>query len=51
MRQSEWQQIAEQQERVIEELCSLCKEIMAQLSQYKSIEEEEKRLQKLEGDK
>lgn len=43
-----WQAIAEQQERVIEELIKLCKELIYQLSQYKNIEEEEKILKELE---
>lgn len=44
-----WQTIAEQQERVIEELVKLCDDIIAQLAQYKNIEEEERRLKELEG--
>lgn len=45
-----WQSIAEQQEKVIEELVALCNSILAQLAQYKNIEEEERRLQELEGE-
>lgn len=44
-----WQTIAEQQERVIEELVRLCDDIIAQLAQYKNIEEEDRRLKELEG--
>lgn len=44
-----WQAIAEQQERVIEELVKLCDDLIAQLSQYTNIEEEERRLRELEG--
>lgn len=33
-----WQTIAEQQERVIEELVELCNTILSQLSQFKNIE-------------
>ena len=43
-----WQEIVLQQERVIEELTQLCKELLSQLSQYRSIEEEEERLRELE---
>lgn len=44
-----WQTIAEQQERVIEELVKLCDDLIARLSQYTNIEEEERRLRELEG--
>lgn len=44
-----WQSIAEQQARTIEELVELCNKILAQLSQYKNIDEEERRLRELEG--
>lgn len=44
-----WQAIAEQQERVIEELIKLCDDIIAQLAQYKNIEEEDRKLRELEG--
>ena len=43
------QAIAEQQERVIEELVKLCDDLIARLSQYTNIEEEERRLRELEG--
>lgn len=44
-----WQAIAEQQERVITELAKLCDDLIAQLAQYKNVEEEEQRLRELEG--
>lgn len=44
-----WQSIAEQQEQVIEELVKLCDDLIARLSQYTNIEEEERRLRELEG--
>lgn len=44
-----WQTLAEQQERVIEELVKLCDDLIARLSQYTNIEEEERRLRELEG--
>lgn len=44
-----WQAIAEQQERVIDELIRLCDDLIAQLAQYKNIEEEERKLRELEG--
>lgn len=44
-----WQAIAEQQERVIEELIKLCDDLIARLSQYTNIEEEERKLRELEG--
>lgn len=44
-----WQAIAEQQEQVIEELVKLCDDLIARLSQYTNIEEEERRLRELEG--
>ena len=44
-----WQAIAEQQERVIEELIKLCDDLIARLSQYTTIEEEERKLRELEG--
>ncbi len=44
-----WQAIAEQQERVIEELTKLCNELVAELAQFKNIEEEERKLRELEG--
>lgn len=43
-----WQTIAEHQATVIEELSSLCHDLINTLSQYKNIEEEEQRLQELE---
>lgn len=43
-----WQTIAEQQERVIEELIELCGELISELSQYKNVEAEEEKLKKLE---
>lgn len=44
-----WRAIAEQQERVIEELIKLCDDLIARLSQYTNIEEEERKLRELEG--
>ena len=44
-----WQSIAEEQARIIEKLVKLCKDLIYQLSQYKNIDEEEKRLKELEG--
>ena len=44
-----WQSIAEEQARIIEQLVKLCNGILNQLSQYKNIDEEERRLQELEG--
>lgn len=46
-----WQAIAEEQARTIEELVELCNMILSQLSQFKNIEEEERRLRELNGDK
>ncbi len=45
-----WQAIAEKQARTIEELIELCNSILSELSQYKNIEEEERRLEELKGD-
>ncbi len=45
-----WQVIAEKQARTIEELIELCNFILSELSQYKNIEEEERRLEELKGD-
>lgn len=45
-----WQAIAEEQARTIEELVELCNMILSQLSQFKNIEEEERRLRELNGD-
>lgn len=44
-----WEAIAEQQERVIEELVKLCNNLLARLAQHENIEEEERRLRELEG--
>ena len=44
-----WETIAEQQERVIEELVKLCDNLLARLAQHENIEEEERRLRELEG--
>lgn len=44
-----WQAIAEQQERVIEELVKLCDDLIARLAQHENIEEEERKLRELEG--
>lgn len=44
-----WEAIAEQQERVIEELVKLCDNLLARLAQHENIEEEERRLRELEG--
>ena len=46
-----WQAIAEEQAHIIEKLVKLCNELIDQLSQYKNIDEEERRLRELEGDK
>lgn len=43
-----WQAIAERQALLIEELTSLCSDILTQLSQYKNVEAEEERLKELE---
>lgn len=43
-----WQAIAEQQERVIEELCRLCDDLVARLAQHENIVKEERRLRELE---
>ena len=42
-----WQEIAEKQALIIEELTELSAEIIFQLSQYKNIEQEEERLKEL----
>ena len=42
-----WQEIAEKQALIIEELTELSTEIIFQLSQYKNIEQEEERLKEL----
>lgn len=46
-----WQSVAEEQAHIIEKLVKLCNELIDQLSQYKNIDEEERRLRELEGDK
>lgn len=46
-----WQSLAEQQQRIIDELISFCDDLLARLSQYESIEDEERRLRQMEGDK
>lgn len=46
-----WQALAEQQQKVIEELVKLCDDLLMRLSQFENIEEEERRLRELEGDK
>lgn len=43
-----YQAIAEEQARIIDELSALCKQLISELSQYKSCEEEEKKLKELE---
>ena len=43
----DWQSIAERQAITIEELSVLCHELINELSQYKNIEAEEKRLSEL----
>lgn len=43
-----YQAIAEEQARIIDELSTLCKQLISELSQYKNCEEEEKRLKELE---
>ncbi|MBQ6318183.1 MAG: hypothetical protein IJI23_00135 [Lachnospiraceae bacterium] len=46
-----WRSIAEEQARIIEQLVDLCNNLIYQLSQYKNIEDEERRLRELNGDK
>lgn len=43
----EWQHIAEEQAITIEGLAKLCHELLSELSQYKTVENEEKRLSEL----
>ena len=43
----DWQKVAEEQALIIENLSQLCHEILCELSQYKNIEPEEKRLSEL----
>lgn len=43
----DWQKVAEEQAVIIENLSQLCHEILYELSQYKNIEAEEKRLSEL----
>lgn len=43
-----WQAIALEQARIIEEFTNLCDNLIAELAQYKSIEEEERKLRELE---
>lgn len=43
----DWQKLAEEQALIIENLSQLCHEILYELSQYKNIEAEEKRLSEL----
>lgn len=43
----DWQKVAEEQALIIENLSQLCHEILYELSQYKNIEAEEKRLSEL----
>ena len=45
-----WQEIAEKQALIIEELTELSTEIIFQLSQYKNIEQEEERLKGINKD-
>lgn len=42
-----WQTVAEQQALLLEELASLYRKALQELSQYKNIEDEEKRLNSL----
>lgn len=44
-----FQSIAEEQARIIEQMSTLCEQLINELSQYRNIEEEEKRLKELEG--
>lgn len=44
-----FQALAEKQARIIEEMGAFCRQLLDELSQYKNIDEEEKRLKKLEG--
>ena len=46
-----WQAIAEQQQKLIDEMSKLCQDLIDQLSQFKNIEEEEQRLRELEGER
>lgn len=41
-----WQNVAEEQARIIDELTDLCKYLVEQLSRYQNIEAEEERLRK-----
>ncbi len=43
----DWQKVAEEQALIIGNLSQLCHEILYELSQYKNIEAEEKRLSEL----
>lgn len=46
-----WQAIAEEQMHIIEKLVELCDELIEKLAQYKNIEDEERRLRELDGEK
>lgn len=42
-----WQAIAEQQAKTIDDMSSLCRELIDELSQYKNIDAEEQRLKEI----
>ena len=46
-----WEALAIEQAQIIEKLSKLCDDLIAQLAQYKNVDEEERRLRELEGDK
>ena len=46
-----WRTIAEQQQKAIDELVKFCDDLLMRLSQFENIEEEERQLRELEGDK
>lgn len=50
MREQNFKRIAMREADIVESLSSLCHELITQLSQYTDMEEEEKRLEELEGE-
>lgn len=44
-----FQALAEKQAQIIEEMGKFCRQLIDELSQYKNIEEEERKLRELEG--
>ncbi len=44
-----FQALAEKQARIIEEMGVFCRQLLDELSQYKNCDDEEKRLEELEG--